>query len=115
MSENEQTSQLAKRVSSLKVLLMAAVALLSGGFGMAMYLTRYALAEDFDRHVSESEKTHRGFEGKLSDHEIDIAVTKEGLRRIEEDLHWQRDQATATARRIGAPVVPAPHHEGRSP
>ncbi len=108
-TELDGTQSLAKRVGAIKVLVLAAAALLASGAGVMTYLGRYARASELSEHIEQSDKTHEAIQKRLADHDIGMAVMHEALNRIEEDLHWQRDQAAATARAVGAPVVPPKH------
>lgn len=102
----DEVSTLAKRVGSLKMLAMAAAALLAAGAAFSAYFGRFALASELARHIAQANKMHEETQKRLADHDTDIAVAREAQTRIEDDLHWLRDQSAATAVRVGAPVVP---------
>jgi hypothetical protein len=102
---------LSKRLGALKVIAVAAFSLTSGGFAVAMYLDRFALAATVDKHAEQNTEVHKVMERKLAEHETSIAVTQEIAKRIEEDIHWQRQQTIQTARSMGVPIVPVPIHK----
>lgn len=69
----------------------------SAGFGAAMYLNRYALAD-----------THVQLEQKVADHDSRISVVEELLKDIRREQEWQRNQLWRIAEKLGAAQVPAP-------
>lgn len=77
------------------------------GFGAAMYLNRYAAAEDVVK-----------LGAKQDDHVVKLSVLKEEVTAVKavqdhivEELHYQRAQLSEVAKAVHARAITPPRHE----
>jgi hypothetical protein len=96
--------QLAKRITSWRVILAAIGSLLALGVGGGLFSQRFARASKFEEHVDE-ERTARA---RLSER-VGKVEAVEGY--IHDDLERVLEQERENARVIGARVVDRPDHE----
>lgn len=101
---HDELEPLAKRVGNLKVILAAGIGLVFAGFVAAIAISKVVMAADFKKHVERSDRIHHR-------QDKETAVTKALLENVEADMHWQREQQTTTAKRVGARVVEPPKHK----
>lgn len=75
----------ATRIKQLKAIVGFVGTLLALGFAGAVYLGRFALADDLDKHVSTSDAHFNAVD-------IKGAEIQRALQDIESDIHWMQDR-----------------------
>lgn len=98
----ELPEQLAKRVTSLRTIVLAGLGLLGAGATAALVSQRYARAADVAEYRESNDKRVGAVEMQVTKHDA-------LLEYIHADLEGLRDQEAANARAVGAPVIPRRH------
>jgi hypothetical protein len=83
------------------------------GFGAAMFLNRYAAAEDVEKLSDKTEDISKQMQSHILHEGERLRTVEVQGKNIEEDYHWQREQLQRIADRVGAARVAPPkeHHK----
>ncbi|MDE3097331.1 MAG: hypothetical protein KGK07_15190 [Chloroflexota bacterium] len=118
MIEGEQRGLLAavaSRVTSLRVIVGAAVALLGvGAVGVATarsYATDADVASAVASHEAREDEVHSRHEAQLAAHEKRLTEQGEHMVEIHEDLRWIKSTLAAVAKHQRVPFAPPPREQ----
>lgn len=93
-----------------------AVVVAGAGFSAAMFLNRYATAEDLGRLVEKHDTAQQILQRHIVGETAQISSLKQATDRTHEDFEYVRDQVYEISRATrGARVLPRPVHEDVDP
>jgi len=111
-SEMEGVQSDVKAVKKLQLWGGIALGVLGLGFAAAVFLfSRFAATDVVNKLSDKQEEVTKQFTDHVAAESSRMGRVEERGKNLEEDFHWQRDQLSRIAERVGARRVPAPKHE----